>query len=78
MRSVEVTVWLHRTYQDLAGEGLRVIAAAYKRVSNHSDTSDREEVEKNLHFVAFIAFRNEVKTGTIKAVKHLKEMGRKV
>ncbi|EEQ99355.1 cation-transporting ATPase 13a1, putative [Perkinsus marinus ATCC 50983] len=74
----EVPQDYEETYQDLAGEGLRVIAAAYKRVSNHSDTSDREEIEKNLHFVAFIAFRNEVKTGTIKAVKHLKEMGRKV
>ncbi|KAF4701702.1 Cation-transporting atpase [Perkinsus olseni] len=51
---------------------------AYKRVSNHSEITDRGEVEKNLHFVAFIAFRNEVKTGTLKAVKHLKEMGRKV
>ncbi|KAF4660619.1 Cation-transporting atpase [Perkinsus chesapeaki] len=66
------------TFQDLAGEGLRVIAAAYKRVSTHSDVSDRDEVERNLHFIAFIAFRNEVKTGTMKAVRHLKEMGSKV
>ncbi|KAF4681259.1 Cation-transporting atpase [Perkinsus olseni] len=74
----EVPQDYEETYQDLAGEGLRVIAAAYKRVSNHSEITDRGEVEKNLHFVAFIAFRNEVKTGTLKAVKHLKEMGRKV
>ncbi|KAF4731703.1 Cation-transporting atpase, partial [Perkinsus olseni] len=47
----EVPQDYEETYQDLAGEGLRVIAAAYKRVSNHSEITDRGEVEKNLHFV---------------------------
>jgi len=57
MLDEHVPDWYNQTYLRLAGEGMRILALAYKQVETHNVVSwTRERVESNLIFAGLIAF----------------------
>ena len=63
--------------KDYAHHGYRVLAVAYKRISNLSyvklNKIKRDEVETELYFLGFIIFENKLKEGSAYVVKTLNE-----
>uniref|UniRef100_A0A3Q3X418 Cation-transporting P-type ATPase N-terminal domain-containing protein n=1 Tax=Mola mola TaxID=94237 RepID=A0A3Q3X418_MOLML len=60
--------------QNFSGEGLRVLALAYKPLDKNTDlmTIEREEVEKDMLFLGLLMMKNLVKPETAKVINVLK------
>ena len=56
---------------EYASKGLRVIALAYKEISNPS--LSKEEAEKGLNFVGLFVLENKLKVDTAAVINELKE-----
>ncbi|CAJ1410917.1 unnamed protein product [Effrenium voratum] len=69
--------WYDKCHTDLAERGLRVLALAYRRLSN-SNKLTREEAEQQLSFAGFIAFECLVRKDSALVVGALKESDHKV
>jgi len=67
--------WYHNRYRDLAENGYRVIALAYKPISDGADDDvpNRDEAERDLQFVGFIAFSCRVRTDSELVITALRE-----
>jgi Mg2+-importing ATPase len=60
-------------YENLSGQGYRVIAVCYKDVSNHPVIN--KEDEKDMIFLGFLALSDSLKKGIIESINQLKEAG---
>eukprot|EP00397_Hematodinium_sp_SG-2012_P005275 GEMP01005293.1.p1 GENE.GEMP01005293.1~~GEMP01005293.1.p1 ORF type:complete len:887 (+),score=208.24 GEMP01005293.1:918-3578(+) len=70
--------WYDECYQSMAEKGQRVLALAYRRVGDVSELPrvtrlSREEVECNLEFAGFVAFKCETRKDTALVIKSLGE-----
>ena len=66
--------WIERRTREFANEGLRVIAVAYKKISE-TEYKKGEEVEKDLVFIGLAGMRDPPRTEVEKAVQKAKLAG---
>lgn len=74
--------WYNQKQQELTQKGMRVIALAYRKISDMKEEEackqPREWAEQNLQFVGFIAFRCLVRKDSRDIVKSLQESSHRV
>jgi Mg2+-importing ATPase len=63
---------IHEKINAYGRDGKRVLAVAYKRVSQETLTDD---IEKEFHFVGFIALNNPIKQGVSKTIDLARRLG---
>jgi len=72
--------WYETAYLELAEQGCRVLALALRQLDADADASklSREEVERDLRFVGFIAFECQIRADSALVIDALKTAGHAV
>ncbi|CAJ1358711.1 unnamed protein product [Effrenium voratum] len=67
--------WYDQAYTHMAEKGQRVLALAYTRLGGGTDVANRprEEVERNLSFAGFIAFKCETRKDSMLVIRSLQD-----
>lgn len=63
----------HAVHEGYALEGYYTLACAVKRLPGHQVQKERSEAEKDLTFIGFLLFRNEIKPETIPTIRLIQQ-----
>merc|ERR1740130_9951 len=65
--------WYQQTYQQLAEQGMRVLALGYKWCDSEAQTWSRSKVESDLQFAGFVAFSCITRADSATVIRSLNE-----